>query len=198
MAELTDTIAVVLAAGRGTRMGTPKALMLVDDEPWWIKQSNRLESVGVGSCWVVSVEVEAAMASDERAPTRRVTASCDDPMFASVVAGVMALVMNPPRGVFILPIDTPAPSPCVWADCAATDAVAAPAFNDQNGHPLYLPWVWVKQHLLDTSVDPTTSRLDLMISGSLKHIASDDPDTVTNLNNPDDLNNWLQRNRSNT
>jgi len=179
-------------------MGSPKALMLVDGEPWWVRQSARLESVGAKSCWVVSDAVEAAMTSDERAPSLRVIASCDDPMFASVVAGVSALAENPPEGVFILPIDIPAPSRKAWIDCAATDAVAAPVFNDQSGHPLYLPWAWAEQHLLVPGVDPLTSRLDSMIAGSLVRISTDDSDTVMNLNRPDDLNNWLQRNRSNT
>lgn len=198
MAEVEDSIAIVLAAGRGTRMGSPKALMLVDGEPWWRRQLDRLESAGVRSCWVVSDEVEYAMAREDDAPILRVRASSDEPMFASVLAGVRALTDYSPRSVFILPIDTPAPTRRVWVDCAGAGAVSAPVFNGRHGHPLHLPWGWVQQNLLEPAPDPASARLDLLIRDSITHIPTDDSDTVMNLNNPDDLRLWLNHNRSST
>ena len=196
MADLARTIAIVLAAGVGKRMGSPKALMLVDGEPWWALQSVRLQSVGVESIWVVSDAVETEMAGHARAPARRVSADPQAPMMASVLAGVRALSEDPPEGVFVLPIDTPAPRRNVWIECCAADAIAAPIFEERSGHPVYLPWGWVADRLLDINLDPESARLDEMIAGSIKRIPTDDPDAATNLNRPEDLDDWLQRNRS--
>lgn len=194
MAELADTIAIVLAAGLGSRMGTPKALMTVNGDPWWRAQSQRLRTIGVPTIWVVSEAVNAAMPNGD--PARRIIASPEAPMLASVLAGARALADDPPSGVFILPIDTPAPIREVWAALAATGAVAAPHHQDRSGHPVYLPWGWVTDNLLDPAVDPSSARLDHLIGADIVRVPTDDPDTATNLNRPEDLEQWLHRNRS--
>ena len=207
VAKLNDTIAIVLAAGRGIRMGRPKALMRINGQPWWLLQHHRLQEIGVFAHWVVSETVESEMREDSMAPTSRVIADSRAPMMASVLAGVRSLSKTPPDGVFILPIDTPAPNKKVWNDCYSDGfsinpqfhRPAAPVYDNRRGHPLYLSWGWVSARLLTSDLDLATARLDKMIDSSLYYcVQTDDPDVLTNLNNPDQLNNWLQRNRSNT
>lgn len=198
MADLADATAIILAAGAGKRMGSPKALMTVDGQPWWQLQHQRLQSIGVGALWVVSGAVDTAMTGDARAPSRRVLASSESPMIASVLAGVRALSADPPRGVFILPIDTPAPNRDVWVSGAAGDTITAPIYQDRAGHPVYLPWGWVADHLRSADLDPASARLDELLAGSARRIETDDPDAATNLNRPQDLADWLQRNRRST
>ncbi len=179
-------------------MGRPKALMSVDGKPWWLLQHQKLNEIGVFARWVVSERVDAEMDRDTNAPTSRVIADSQAPMMASVLAGVRSLSKTAPEGVFIFPIDIPVPKKEVWADCCSGHRSASPVYEDQRGHPVYLAWGWIDHYLITHNPDPMTARLDEMIDRSICCVPTDDPDTVTNLNRPADLESWLQRNRSNT
>lgn len=194
MAELTQTTAIILAAGAGKRMGTPKALMTVDGQPWWRMQADRLRAIGVPALWIINEQVATAMQSNT--PSQHTIVDPSKPMLASVLAGVRMLAADPPQGVFILPIDTPAPQPQVWTDLAATNAVASPSVGDLSGHPLYAPWAWIADRLLTASINPDTDRLDTLIADDRVTVPTDDTDAITNLNRPEDLANWLERQRT--
>lgn len=194
MADRRQTTAIILAAGAGKRMGTPKALMTVEGQPWWRMQADRLRAIGVPALWIINEQVAAAMQGDT--PTRHALMDSSKPMLASALAGVQLLAADPPQGVFILPIDTPAPRPQVWADLAATNAVASPTVGGSSGHPLYAPWAWIADRLRTGSINPDTDRLDTLIAGDRVTVPTDDPDAITNLNRPEDLANWLERQRN--
>jgi len=194
VADLKQTTAIILAAGAGKRMGTPKALMTVSSRPWWRVQFERLKAIGVPALWVINEQVAAVMGAD--APPMHTIEDASKPMLASILAGVRALAADPPQAVFILPIDTPAPRSQVWTDLAATDAVASPALNNHAGHPLHCPWSWVEQRLLNGDINPDTDRLDTLIARDRITVPTDDPDAITNLNRPEDLANWQGRQRT--
>ena len=94
----TDACCLVLAAGRGRRMGGPKALMQVHGQPWWRLQRERLAAAGVESLWIASPDVAAAWTDIPDAPRHLTTAPAADapphstpeplPMFASLMLGV--------------------------------------------------------------------------------------------------------------
>jgi CTP:molybdopterin cytidylyltransferase MocA len=113
IAPLAGWTAIVLAAGRGRRMGGPKALMTVGGLPWWQTQESRLAAAGVQRLWVVSAEVERAMRSGPAVAPPLVPADPDAPMFESVRAGVSAAGAAS-GGAFILPVDVPAPGRSTW------------------------------------------------------------------------------------
>lgn len=185
---------IVLAAGRGTRMGGPKALMDVGGRPWWQWQMERLGAAGLESVWVVSEEVLAAM--EEGGPEAEWFAmgDPDEPMFDSIVTGVSALEGEPDvRGVFILPVDVPAPAPAVWQALAADASVGVPTFESRHGHPLYLSWSWIEEHVLPVRAHTESYRLDAMIRDTLREVPVTDPDVVTNLNTLADVEAWLAR-----
>lgn len=186
---MNDQAAIVLAAGRGTRMGTPKALMSVAGRPWWRTQTQRLTDIGVPQVWVVSDEVRASM--DESIDALLVGGDSTAPMFSSILAGARALAEAPPRGVFVLPVDVPAPRPDVWTMLAsAGHDAAAPTFESRRGHPVWLSWAFVESRVL--RADPS-ARLDALVAGCIHEIAVADPDTTANLNTPDDLQSWSDR-----
>ncbi len=187
-----DPVAIVLAAGRGERMGGPKALMTVRGEAWWRIQAARLRRAGVESIWVVSQVVREATAREADAPEHLVLGNPDQPMFESVVRGVEALRHAPPRGVFVLPIDVPAAGPEVWRALAARGPVSAPVFRGAAGHPVYLAWEWIERALLGAPA-PGERRLDLLIAPLVERIEVDDPDVAVNLNAPADVDAWLGR-----
>lgn len=194
---------LVLAAGRGTRMGGPKALMEVNGRAWWRTQDERLESAGVEPVWVVSKRIAPELADES---PRLVVSDDSAPMFASILAGMKALAARadqtgrPPRGAFILPIDVPAPSAEVWRAlavrgcCAVREHPAVPVFEGKRGHPVWLPWEWSAREVLARSGDV---RLDeLLRAGGVEHVEVRDPAVVVNLNVPGDVTEWEHRDLS--
>ncbi len=187
---------LVLAAGRGTRIGGPKALLDIAGRPWWQHQSAALASVGIAATWVVSDEVRAALASHQGAPPRLVTAASDAPMFASLLAGLRSLPDASIDGVFILPVDTPAPAPAVWHALAQAGGVAIPAFQGRSGHPVLLHSPWVRgllSRIAHEHLDPNSLRLDQLIAPVARQIPVDDPAVCVNLNTIDDVQAFLAR-----
>lgn len=189
----STTHILILAAGRGTRMGGPKALMQVGGRPWWQVQRERLAAVGLPQTWVVSEAVRTAISGQAGAPERMVVADSDAPMFQSVMAGVESLRgPDRPRGVFVLPVDVPAPGPEVWEMLSRSVVPALPMCRGVHGHPLYSPWRWVESELLGLSPrDRAGLRLDRLIAPSVRHIECGDVSVTINLNTPADVSTWL-------
>ena len=189
---------VVLAAGRGRRMGGPKALMLVDGEPWWRWQERRLCGYGLVPHWVVSADVAAAIDGHESTPRWLVTSDPDAPMFVSVLLG-LASAPDVERGVFILPVDTPAPRVEHWRVLAESASPAHPEFEGKGGHPLFLPGEWIRASLGERlarvrarGIDAAdhADRLDKLVEGARLAVPIDDPAVVCNLNTPADVEAW--------
>ncbi|MGH7131769.1 MAG: nucleotidyltransferase family protein [Phycisphaerales bacterium] len=191
---------LVLAAGRGTRMGEPKATMRVGDRPWCQVQCERLEKIGIAATWVVSDESLAALKSVPGAAckvARTVRADSSKPMFESVIAGVASvrpgLGAAPIGGLFVLPVDVPAARDSVWQTLRLSRHVAVPAFRGATGHPVFLPWPWVDRHLevSDSNSGAAPLRLDHLMASDRITIEVNDPDVAINLNTTEDVAAWL-------
>lgn len=190
---------IVLAAGRGTRMGGPKALMDIGREPWWRRQCRALSAITTQQIWVISPELRRAF-DDPPAPIELVEADADAPMFASLHAGLRHLRSGPQEGlppvgvvgvgVYVLPVDVPAAEPGVWAALRNADAPSIPTSNGRGGHPVHLPWVWITERILLTTPDPA-ARLDALLADAAIRVPVDDESVCRNLNRPEDLDAWL-------
>lgn len=187
---------LVLAAGRGTRMGTPKALMNIDDEPWWVRQYGQLAMIGVLQTWVVSDAVHLRMQQREDVPNLVVT-SPTKPMFDSLLTGLTHLSHDPPRGVFILPVDVPVPQLAVFRTLAGKERPALPEFQGRTGHPIYLPWAWLCERVLPPESGGRAMplfgdqrRLDRITAKDRELVSVFDPTVLVNLNTPQDVENW--------
>jgi CTP:molybdopterin cytidylyltransferase MocA len=188
---LTDHAVVVLAAGRGRRMGGPKALMEVDGDPWWREQERRLGALGARRVWVVSAVVREAMIGGGMEAGRMVVGDDSRPMMSSVVAGALALRDDPPAGVFVLPVDVPAAGRDAWAALAGGGGeVRVPEHRGVGGHPVWLGWPFVESRVVDA---PEGSRLDELIGPVARRVAVEDGDVVVNLNTPVGVAAWLAR-----
>lgn len=175
---------LILAAGRGTRMGGPKALMQVGGRPWWQLQEERLADTP--RTWIVSPDVAPHL------PTcTLITADPDAPMFSSIRAGLAAATTEP--GLFILPVDVPAPAPSTLAALSrsARDGVAIPTYHSKRGHPVALSRAWITRVFQPAAHQD--QRLDRLIAPDAIEVAVDDPDIAINLNTPQDVEQWLRR-----
>lgn len=181
---------LVLAAGKGSRMGGPKALMQVHDQPWWQLQSRRLAAVGITATWVVSESVRAAMLAP---PERLILGDPEAPMFSSILTGLQSLASSDIEGVFILPVDTPAPAPAVWTALASHDRPSIPAFHNKRGHPVHLPRIWIHQFLRSLPADSARDslRLDTLLAPVAQIVEVADPTVCINLNTMPDVQAFL-------
>jgi CTP:molybdopterin cytidylyltransferase MocA len=174
-------------------MGTPKALMDISGRSWWQIQHERLEAARVPSTWVVSPDVHAAMTAPGAPPVRAIDSSPQLPMFASFLRGIDSLRADPPQGVFVLPVDVPAPDRAVWDSLCDLDQVSIPSYMDIRGHPIYLPWRWIDEVLRASPDSASVSllRLDRLVEPVARFVNVHDRSVAFNLNTPDDVRRWL-------
>ncbi|MBL8746360.1 MAG: NTP transferase domain-containing protein [Phycisphaerae bacterium] len=186
---------LVLAAGRGLRMGGPKALMRVGGREWWRVQRDRLRAVGAREVWVVSEEVRRAWAGEAEAPAEVVVVDGCGAMMSSVWAGLVEVSKRQPGGVFVLPVDVPAPGASVWSALRGAGVrPSAPAHAGRRGHPVWLPWGFVERDVLSHADDAgwlEGMRLDRLVEGELVPVSVDDAGVLVNLNDPGDVARWV-------
>ncbi len=192
-------VVLVLAAGRGKRMGGPKALMTVHGRAWWLTQRERIARTGLRDLWVVSDEVHNVIHNDGHAPEMIIT-DATAPMFASIIVGLRALADDPPSAVYVLPVDVPMCS--VMTSNALrqrSDCPSAPVYDGHAGHPVRLPWAFIETDILEQAHDEqwvTSARLDHLLEGRCVHVPVDDPAVLVNLNTPEVLEKWEAMNDS--
>lgn len=183
----------MLAAGRGMRMGGPKALMVCDGTPWWRIQRARIALWGAREIWVVNDAVAEAMRTDPDQPPM-VMGDASAPMFDSIALGMAHFRDDPPIAVSVLPVDVPACSGEAFrALCAATDRPTAPTHDGRRGHPIRLPWAFIASTILpriDDHAWVATARLDVVVRDAVAEVPVDDSSVVVNLNTPEDLARW--------
>jgi CTP:molybdopterin cytidylyltransferase MocA len=186
---MTTTL-VLLAAGRGTRAGGPKAWRAIRQRPFVAFQLERVRRSFHGPIRVV-LGREAAIERDLAclgldAQTDVVLADDDATMFASLRAGLCDVVGR----ALVHPIDCPWPSATHTVLADAMDAhpnarAAMPTWNDRGGHPVLLSAPLVASiHDLDP-----TSRLDHVLrglGGSCLRVPVAQADVLRNLNTPTD------------
>lgn len=177
---------IVLAAGRGKRMGGPKVLMKVAGINWRTHQWCALHNANLAPVWVVSPEVRAAIGPEFMATKgvarALVDADPDAPMFDSLRAGLRFLEGMDPPGVFVLPIDVPAPGVDVWRALASEGPAAVPTHGGRHGHPVYLGWAFAREFVMAA---PPGARLDALIASHVRYVPVNDSRVTKNLNTPD-------------
>lgn len=194
--------AVVLAAGRSSRMGEPKGLVLVSGRPWLLVQLDALEPQVSRVTVVLGHDAEVyRRALPELAARVQVVVNPDPDRgpFSSLQCGLRQGAA-PGTPTFVLPVDVPAPLAPVWAaleDGLSTDReapvdAAVPVYEGRGGHPVLLSAAFVARLV---AADPM-SRLDVELSQSrVARIPVDDPLVRLNLNAPEDWGKLADRDR---
>jgi molybdenum cofactor cytidylyltransferase len=184
---------VVLAAGRSSRMGEPKGLVLVGGRPWIAHQLDALACHRV--VLVLGADRDRYLRAVPELLDRAVVVVNPEPdrgPFSSLQVGLAAA--TPGEAVFVLPVDVPAPSRAVWSALAAAlhgesggAAAAVPSFEGRGGHPVLLAPSFVA-HLRAL---PPSARLDeelrnRTVSRQALRVEVYDPAVRLNLNAPED------------
>ncbi len=201
-AEPPRVAAIVLAAGRSTRMGQDKALLDLDGEPALGRMLRVLRSAGVYRIIVVTRPVGAALhkAVDLESITTVVNLDASSGQTGSIRIGVQNLPAD--LDAFLLcPVDVPLfEAEDVRALCAAFAArptgvaIVVPSVGDRRGHPALFaaPLAAEFRALGDGEPGHAVVRRD---ASRVMHVALRNPALVADLDTPEDLARAMDRHR---
>jgi CTP:molybdopterin cytidylyltransferase MocA len=204
-----DKIPLILpAAGKSSRLGTPKGLKTLGDKTWLEIQCESFRQLGGQQVLLIlGFDHEPYLSllgiDGEQKIQPLEFAGCElipllNPLpeygpFSSLQCACRRLLSqsNVPAA-FFLPIDVPIPDSEVFRGLLSvfepSQSVVEPRFEDRGGHPVLL-----SRHFMSEIVrlDPALpdSRLDFQVrdcraTGTVKSIAVQDPNILLNLNDP--------------
>jgi molybdenum cofactor cytidylyltransferase len=194
--KLQNSVALLLAAGRSSRMGKygPKGLLDFYGEPWISKQLKSLMSCGLGRIAVVlGYEKEAYL---------RVLASFGDSIdiffneepergqFSSLQCGLKGLEAYEHSRILITTLDTPMTSrENIETMSGSSASIIIPSFKTKGGHPIFISADFANSLLGVDLANENEARLDVQIkklaSQEVVKIAIEDPKIIMNLNTPE-------------
>jgi CTP:molybdopterin cytidylyltransferase MocA len=133
---------LVLAAGAGTRMGIPKALVEDESGPWLVRAVQTLQDGGCDQVTVVlGACADQAAALLEGVPTV-VAEDWADGMGASLRAGLTALAETDATAVLVTLVDLPDITAEVVGRLLATDvnsgSLRRASYDGRPGHPVLI------------------------------------------------------------
>lgn len=186
MAEKKDLTGIILGAGRGERMGGPKALLVIEGEPLYLRHVRRARLAGCGDVILVTNREVARELPPE--PGLRIVLSDEDETSGSVARGCTALgdavvVLLTP--VDVLPATTRTIELLFQAIRDGAEA-ATPSFHGRGGHP-----VLCRREVLSAYVaaPPFPTLRDALARLGEKRVRVEvtDPHVTRDLNRPDDI-----------
>jgi nicotine blue oxidoreductase len=188
------TAAVVLAAGRGTRLGEPKALAVWNGEPFLAHVVRACREGGCESVWTVLRSGDAeGWALARRLGARPVeNPEADRGMFSSVQSVVRAALADPsePEQILVAPVDHPEVRGATVAALRTAPALlpfmawVVPLHGNRAGHPIRLG-ANAARRLLDVSPALTLQEALLAVGADRVEIAVNDPGVRRNRNEPE-------------
>jgi molybdenum cofactor cytidylyltransferase len=171
----SQAVMLVLAAGRGERMGGPKALLLIDGQPLADLHAQHLPTLIVAA---PSVAVGVSPRSTIIPPDRPHALGPAGSIGAAVRSGALA----PYESVVITPVDVlPAPRPRIDALLAALQS--HDAARSHRGHPVAVRRSILERHYRDG--DPILR--DLLDSLDCARLPPDEAGVLDDLDTPEDV-----------
>jgi len=188
---------ILLAAGRGQRMGGNKALMTFQNQAWILFQLRQIEEAGFDEVIIVTNEDAFAglHAAATKSSQRHNIVVNPHPERGPLSSLKIALEENPEKASFLSPVDSPlkAPTLKVMKDAWRIDSnieALVPSYNDHRGHPVILS-VELQRKILQFAIDDPQARLDFILrsipENKKRILTLEDPFIAMNLNSPEDL-----------
>jgi len=183
---------VVLAAGFGTRMGSPKALLSIDGEPALGRIVRRFLTAGIHRPVVVLGHRHEDIEAQLDLVDCRVVVNPDPSrgLSSSVRLG-LASIEPSATGALVVPVDMPAISVAtiraVYAAGRTGARIAAPVFGGRRGFPVYLARSCFAE--LERSLSGDRGARDYLVAhpADLVTVEVDDPGCVLDIDTPEDL-----------
>lgn len=185
--KLSNYPIIILAAGQGTRMGTPKGLIDYNGLPWIVEQLRRSRKAGFARSLVVLGYQHVDYLYRVPDMDHVVNPEPGRGQFSSLQCGLASLDLKSVPGAFVLPVDVPCANRETLEDLAAEKVdVVIPTWKQRGGHPVLLSRAFI-EYLLGL---PPESRLDEEIHklsiNHVLHIAVEDASVVMNINTADE------------
>ncbi len=165
--KLSSLPLIILAAGKSSRMGFPKGLMIYQGKKLLQYQIENFFSLGGKKVVVVLGEHRERYLSEISALKNCELVYNDKVDWGPYYSIQLALAqLEYELGAFLLPMDTPGANPSVWKNLARSHRselyVTQPSFQERGGHPIIIGQKFFPELL---SVDPESEegRLDLQI-----------------------------------
>ncbi|MBD3276349.1 MAG: NTP transferase domain-containing protein [Candidatus Marinimicrobia bacterium] len=188
--------AIILAAGKSERFGSPKVLQSFLEQPYTIRILNNLQSAGISSDNVVLILGHKFEEFRPQLPDLGSTKIIDNlnyelGQFSSIRAGIAEHTETAVQGVLMCLVDQPHLLPETFQ--AVLDAaqdnpekIIIPTYQDRGGHPVFIP-EYLFQVILDHSDVNTLRDVFNQHRESIKRISVDDPGLLKDTDYPEDL-----------
>jgi CTP:molybdopterin cytidylyltransferase MocA len=185
---------IILAAGRSTRMGTPKALLLASDGLTFVARLIRtLVRGGIEAPLVVGrLDDEALQAEVESAGARLVINPDADEggQLSSLLAGLRKADRPGVRGLLVTPVDAPMVRPATVARLIGvfsetSGAIIRARYQGRNGHPVIVSRSLFEE-LHHVSRDAGAKAVLRAHQDAIINVDTDDPGVVADIDTPED------------
>jgi molybdenum cofactor cytidylyltransferase len=196
--------ALIPAAGTSSRMGQPKLLLRFEGQTLIGRLVSALCEGGVRRVVVIAPPDDTpegpAIAAEARLAGAEVVVPFERPasMRASIELGLEALARHGiPQSLVLTPGDSPGVSAEIVAELLAyavklPGRIIIPSHNGRRGHPIVLPWT-VAAQIPSLPVDLGVNALVARHGESVVELEIARPDVIADLDTPDDLEKWVQR-----
>lgn len=191
-----DTNLLIVAAGRSSRMGFPKALSTIYDEPLIIHQVRRARAAGVNQVGIVLGYHEARLRQVLSKHFHELTFIRNpDPngdMFSSVKLGLKQMELE---STFFLPVDVPVKTEepfDILSQEAGVNDVRIPVFDKKRGHPPLFQPHFIKT-ILESNPPEGIRSLYRNSETTIEEVPVNDPSVTWDLDRPEDLHKFRQQ-----
>lgn len=186
-------LAILLAAGRGRRIGTPKALLDLGGRPAVLRCVDLLRAGGATSLLVVTGAGAAAERIEALLPRDVEVIRNPEPERGQTSSLKLALAGRVPEDVLLHTVDHPLVHPddvrallAAWRAAPAGIAIVAPSVEGRRGHPtLYSAAAAAEFCALDD--DQPAHAVVRREPARVMHVARSDPWIVLDIDTPEDL-----------
>ncbi len=189
-------IGVILAAGRGGRMGGTKQLKpwrtATDEKPLIAAAYDAIRPICNEMVVVVGDAADEVAAALGERPFHRTMSDSDDPMFESIRAGIRGARRLDPKATIVLqPGDHPEVHPStleLLKDASIKSPIRAiiPQYGDRGGHPVLIPADLAAQ-LVQTDCPAGLGQYWIDHPEMCVRVPVNDPTIVRDIDTPADL-----------
>jgi molybdenum cofactor cytidylyltransferase len=189
MSARAEITAIILAGGKGKRIGGPKALHPLGGSTFIESILHNLRSAEILEQIIVVSELQERVLAVSGEAKVVINPHINADMWSALQIGIS--VVENVKGCMIIPVDHPFVLATTYrqladAFLANQNSIIIPHYQDRGGHPVVLPFSWAKT-IPNLQVGGGL-RSAIMESGlSIQRLAVDDPGILRNINEKADL-----------